>query len=213
MRIVDLTIKTDIELDEGLKSMVTDLFFLTADKPIPTKAVKPKIEDEEPSEPFGGVCKFKNSILIPETNEYRINDSKLISAAAQMFRGNWVNNPDAQNCLKSVLSHLLKKYLEGYNNNVSTLDMNVLADSIADGKLNYSNDNDDYRVVQRVYKRITMHKDRIFDDMIKNPGNFRTKWVQAKTELSTVIENVLITGGDPSSLMGRLSAENADKNK
>ncbi len=212
MRLNKLSISTPI--NEGLTDFIGGLFFIDPkDDKQPKLTPKPKLHQEDAAEPFGGVCKFKKSVLIPENTEYRFNDTKLINAAAQMFRGNWVNNKDAQNCLKSVIHHLLGKYLEGYKNTVNDLDMNVIADAIADDKLTYDTTNKDYKVIHRVYKRIKAHKDRIFDDMVKNPGNFKNKWADAKTELATVIENVLKTGGDPSALMGQQAAAASDRKR
>ena len=200
------------DLQEGMKDLLGSMFFMDTKTNISAKKNKKKVpvkklEDEEASYPFGGVCKFRNSILIPETNEYRRDPEKLIQVVAQMFRGNWVNNKEAQNCLKSVIAHLLSMYLDDYHNTVNDIDMTVIADSIADNNLKYSATNDDYKRVLRVYNRIKYHKDRIFDDMIKNPGNFQQQWKDAKTELATIIENILKTGGETRVFLGRASAE------
>lgn len=198
MRLYKL-IDNDKQINEGL---LQTLFFIKHEKTQKQQKPVKKNLDDEPSAPFGGVCKYKKSILIPENPILRKDEGKLIKAAAQMFRGNWVNNKDAQSCLKAVLSHLLKTYLEDYTNHINTINMAMLGDSLVDGQLKYASSNEDFRMVQRVFNRIMYHKNRIFNDMINNPGNFENKWKSAKEELSTVIENVLKTGGDVRSALG-----------
>lgn len=215
MRLKTLGLQNE-DLQEGVKDFLSSMFFMDPNTDLSSKKKNKNTSEKkqpeiEAAEPFGGVCKFRNSVLIPETSEYRNNPDKLIKAAAQMFRGNWINNKDAQHCLKSVIAHLLSLYLEDYNNNVNDIDMSVIANSIADNKFQYSHSNDDYKMVYRVYKRIKYHKERIFDDMITNPGNFSQKWKDAKTELATVIENVLKTGGENKIFLGRAAARAASK--
>jgi len=206
------------DLNEGINDFFASMFFIDPknDKVSVDGDRSVKKEDDEPAaRPFGGVCSYMKSVLIPERHDYRADDEKLINAAAQMFRGNWVNKKEAQNCIKSVLSHLLKKYLNQYDNNINDIDMHMMADSIADGELHYSSSHSDFKMVQRVFKRIHHHKERIINDMIDNPENFKKKWIDSKTELAKVIENVLKIGGETNMYLGQTAAslEDAAKGK
>jgi len=212
MRLNDIINKEQI--DESMMGMIGSIFFVNDKKTNKSKISQPKHQVEEvASKPFGGVCKYKNSVLIPETPEYRINDEKLIQAAAQMFRGNWVNNKDAQLCLKNVLSHLLSRFISNMENEINDIDLEVIANSLASDKLEYDKANSDFRIVNKIFNRIKYHKERIFDKMISEPGSFKDKWVDAKEELSKVIENILKTGGETTMALGQLAAERSDRIK
>jgi len=212
MRLNDIINKEQI--DESMMGMIGSIFFINDKKNIiQNNKTIDKTKEEVASKPFGGVCKYKNSVLIPETPEYRMNDEKLIRAAAQMFRGNWVNNKDAQSCLKNVLSHLLSRFISKMENDVNDIDLGVIADSLASDKLEYDKTNSDFRTVNKVFTRIKYHKERIFDKMISEPGNFKDKWVDAKEELSKVIENILKNGGETTMALGQLAAERSDNMK
>lgn len=198
-----------VNLVEGLHKMMTTMFNSDSKKSTPKTTPKKYTDDHEETKPFAGLCKSGRTILIPDNPEYRTSETKLVQAAAQMFRGEWVNNKDAQKCLSYTISFLLRKFLEDIDN-TTDINLDIIGDALVNGHLTYATSHKDYKMVERVYERISYHRDSLINDLFKNPISFKESWSEIKNKLSTTIENILKTGGDITLSMGQDKAMQDD---
>lgn len=207
-------------LNEGpMMDMVRGVFFVDTKNSITTTPVKtPRTsykdnEEEAPAEPFAGKCKYMKTVLIPEDADHRNNDRKLLAAASKIFTSSWVEKPELKDCVTEVLTHLLRHYFEEHRESFKDMDMDIIGDAVVTGKLDYDQAQKDYKVVSRVYKRISHHKDNMFSDLMHpKPGvSFEKRWKEASGKFTTAIQNILKTGGDTNLFLGVAKADTDDK--
>lgn len=197
-------------LVEGFQQMMTTMF-TSSKKPAVTKP-KINIDDFEEKKPFAGLCKSGKTILIPDTPLFRTNETELINKVSILFRGDWVNDPEANKCINYVISFLLRKYLDDIDNDTD-INLDIIGDALVNGHLNYATSNKDYIIVKRVYDRISSHRDKLIDSLFNTPSSFKTSFSDLKKTFPETIKNILKTGGDITLSMGQDKAKNDDSKK
>lgn len=213
MRLKDIL--SDEQLTESIMNAVTDLFFVKKTKKVESNTKKAiKQEDPEPAEPFGGVCKYKNSVLIPDKPELYKNERQLVDVTSRMFMGQWMKQEQPRKCMKYIINHLIKLYISSIPKEKSDgIDMKVIVKSLESDTLNYPRIKDDYKLVNKIFQRIVEHRERLFDAMLEDSSNFKEKWAESKTTIGNVIENLVANGGEMNHMLGSYAAKVADENK
>ena len=216
MRLSDIIKESQLELDlnEGLMATMSSFFFIDQknDK-INKKKEKVAVEKKpEPKAaiPFDGVCKYKNSVLIPD--HIKNNEKALVTAAARIFRGAWLEKAEVKDCARSVLKQLIKLYVSKIDE--KEIDMDLLAVALAEGRLHMSPSNPEYKTVQKIFTRLMVHRNSLIDELTSTgTSNFRNRWIEAREHFEKVIKNVIEMGGETQMHMGRLTAKRKDNER
>jgi len=198
----------EIYLDEGLKSFISDLLFTSDEKITTVVKEKPKprkVEDEEVAEPFAGVCKFKNSILVPE--KYSENEGMLVKYTAHMLRGSWAEKQEVKDCFKMVLKQLIYLHVRNMDfehelEDGTYIDQEMIALAFSTGILKMDKNAPGYKRMEKILKRLLAHRKSLIDNMLNDPHHFTKHWEEAKTKLETAIKTIIRNGGETNMHIG-----------